>query len=238
MKRWQILTLSFFVIMFLNSCGLVLKERTISHNGIEKTDFGLPLIIYHSSKPFTSKLVILLSGDGGWMDFNNQLAVHFSKQGFNAIGFNCRTYFWHQRTPEQIAEDFSQFVRKYSKQWKSKHIILSGYSFGADVVPFLYNRLPEDLKNKVTAIQLLSPFLSTDFKVHISDLFNQGKDDRTYKVSSEIEKIEIPIYCFYGEQEEPKSLATINKKKFILRILPGDHRYIDGYNEIVASVRK
>jgi type IV secretory pathway VirJ component len=225
-------------VFLFSSCGLLLKERTVRHNGIERNDFDLPLIIYRSSNPLSSKLVVLLSGDGGWLEFNNQLAVRFAKKGYHTIGFNSRTYFWHQKTPEQTTDDFVRLLRKYSNQWRIKQIILCGYSFGADVVPFLYNRLPEDLKTKVTTLQMLSPFLSTDFKVYIKDLINSGEDDRTYKVKDEVAKVTIPIYCFYGKDEEPKPLGDVIKKNFHIRLLAGDHEYSDGYSQIVSAISR
>jgi type IV secretory pathway VirJ component len=112
---------------------------------------------------------------------------------------------------------------------------LTGFSFGADVVPFLYNRLPADLKNKVSTLQLLSPFLSTDFKIDIADLIVPGDDNKTFKVKDEVEKVTIPIYCFYGEDEDPKSLADLDKKNFFIKLLPGDHHYLDDYSQIVSS---
>lgn len=235
-NNFRIIVICSCCLILFSSCELLLKERTVAHNGLSKDDFDLPLIIYRSSNPLSSKLVVLLSGDGGWQDFNNKLAVQFAKKGFHTIGFNSRTYFWHQRTPEQTTDDLIKLLRKYSTQWKSKQIILSGYSFGADVVPFLYNRLPEDLKNKVSTIQLLSPFLSTDFKIYVTDLIAPGEDNRTFKVKDEVGKITIPIYCFYGEEEEPKSLADLSQKNFFIKLLPGNHHYLNAYTKIVSSI--
>ncbi len=213
----------------------MLKERTVENKGTLNNDFGLPLILYRSSHLLTSKMIVLLSGDGGWMAFNDSLATRFSKAGYNVIGFNCRTYFWHQKTPEQTSDDFALLLRKYSALWKAKNIILSGYSFGADVVPFLYNRLPADLKSKVNTLQLLSPFLSTDFKIYLTDLINLGDDQRTYKVKDEVKKIKIPVYCFYGTKENPKPLEDLKGKNIFIKLLPGDHHYTGGYRTIVSS---
>lgn len=224
-----------FIMMFFNSCGILLKERTVKNRGVVSEDTGFPLILYRSSHILSSRMVVLLSGDGGWLDFNDSLAVNFNRAGFDVIGFNSRTYFWHQKTPEQVAADLTLVMRKYMRLWNDRRITLSGYSFGADVVPFLYNRLPADLKQRVGEIQLLSPFLSTDFKVYLTDLINLGGDDRAYKVKDEVMKIDIPVYCFYGEDEEPRPLSDVRKRNFILSLLPGDHHYKKGYHQIVKT---
>lgn len=222
-------------ILLLNSCGLLLKRRTVANSGTESNDFDLPLLIYQSSNPASHKMVVLLSGDGGWLGFNDTLAVGFAKRGYHVIGFNSRTYFWHQRDPDQTANDLAKLINKYAAQWKIKRIVLNGYSFGADVVPFIYNRLPNELKGKVSKLQLLSPFLSTDFKVHLADLISDGDDNRAYKVKDEVDKVSIPIICFYGQDEQPKPLADVKKQNFTVTLLSGDHHYQHSYQQIIFS---
>jgi type IV secretory pathway VirJ component len=196
------------------------------------------VIIYPSKNPASKRLVIMLSGDGGWLDFTDQLAGSFSKRGFNVIGFNSRTYFWTQKSPEQTAADILLLINHYTKLYKTSRIYLVGYSFGADVVPFVYNRLPKKVKNKVSALELLSPFASSDFMVHTADLLNISADDKPYKVMEELQTIRIPVYCFYGEQEDPKALEGLKKRNFILRQVAGDHHYEDSSNvEIVNAMR-
>jgi type IV secretory pathway VirJ component len=234
---WGLICVCLSILFLFNSCGLLLKKRTVANSGTETEAYGLPLIIYQPANPTSSKMIVLLSGDGGWLGFNDTLAVKFAQKGYHVIGFNSRTYFWHQKNPDETSADFVKLIRKYSEDWKIKRIVLSGYSFGADVVPFIYNRLPDDLKSKVSKIQLLSPYLSSDFKVRFSDLFSTGDDNRTYKVKDEVEKITIPIYCFYGEHENPKPLADLAMKNFFVSFLHGDHHYLDSYRQIVHSVR-
>lgn len=230
----------FLTIPFLSTgCGVLLKERYAKHNGIENREGGLPLIIYKSINPLQNrKLVVMLSGDGGWQEFNDKLALQFTKRSFNAIGFNSRSYFWNQRTPEETTTDIVSAILKYNKIWKAERVILCGYSFGADVTPFVYNRLPKAIKDKVIAIQLLSPFHSTDFDVHMGDIIGTGTDNRNYKVEEEIQKIiGIPIYCYYGKDEHPKSLEAFKQKNFSITLLPGDHHYKDAFSRIVNAIR-
>lgn len=237
-NNWSAICCCLLILFFFSSCGLLLKKRTVANRGIETEEFGLPLIIYQPSNQTSSKMIVLLSGDGGWLGFNDTLAVQFAKRGYHVIGFNCRTYFWHQKKPDQTATDFIKMIRKYSEAWNTKRIVLSGYSFGADIVPFIYNRLPDDLKVKVSKLQLLSPYLSSDFKVRLTDLIGQGDDNRIYKVKDEVEKVTIPIYCFYGETETPKPLADLMMMNFFVNLLPGDHHYLHSYRQIISSMRK
>lgn len=237
MKRWY-QGLCLISLFLLSGCGLLLKNRQINHHGMAVTDFDLPVITYPSADADSKKLLILFSGDGGWLDFEDQLAAGFAAEGFETIGFNSRTYFWSARTPEQTAGDIALLINKYAALYKTNRIYLCGYSFGADVVPFIYNRLPASMKNKVVALSLLSPFASSDFMVHTSDLLNIAGDDKLYKVQPEIEDARVPIYCFYGENEESRPMEMIHKRNFTLKLLPGDHHYDpSAYPDILSALQ-
>jgi type IV secretory pathway VirJ component len=225
MKYWSQSLFAFLFISLLSGCALLMRHRQTNHHGVEADDFGLPVIIYPSAEGDVRKLMILFSGDGGWLDFEDQLAAGFAAQGFKTIGFNSRTYFWSSKTPQQTADDVMLLINKYAALYKTNRIYLCGYSFGADVVPFIYNRLSPSIKSKVVALELLSPFATSDFMVHTSDLLNLAGDNKPYKVQPEIEAIKIPIFCFYGENEAIKPMETLQQKNFVLRILSGDHHY-------------
>lgn len=236
MKFWLKL-IGVFFIFSLSGCGLLLKNRMTNHHGIAQDQYNLPVIVYSTFNPLSKRILFLFSGDGGWIDFEDKLATEYSKRGFYVVGFNSRTYFWAQKTPQQMAEDVSLLITQYNDRFKTNRVYLSGYSFGGDVLPFLYNNLPASIKDKVVALQLLSPFASTDFKVHTTDLLNIAEDNRDYKVGPEVEKIKIPIYCFYGS-EEIKPLEAIKIPNFKLMIIPGGHHYEEaGYAKILSSLR-
>lgn len=224
MERWKIGFAMVMVLLF-SSCGLFLRDRKTNHAGLERDDFGLPIILYPSADSDSKKMVLILSGDGGWLEFEDELARQFSEKGFHTIGFNSRNYFWSQKTPEELTKKIGMLLRTYGRKYKAHKIYLCGYSFGADVVPFIYNRLPAPAKRRIAGLQLLSPFASSAFKVHTSDLLNLAGDDKAYKVIPEVEKLNVPISCYYGMAENPKPLQELKLKNFRLRLLPGDHHY-------------
>lgn len=224
-------------LLLLSGCGLFLRDRKIKHTGIEKYDYDLPTILYPSQDPDSRKLIFLFSGDGGWLDFEDGLAQEFSKRGFQTLGFNTRNYFWEQRTPEELSQHLLLLLRTYRKKYNANEIYLCGYSFGADIIPFAYNRLPAPAKRRIAGIQLCSPFASSDFKVRTVDLLNIGGDDKPYKVIPEVLQISIPIFCYYGIDENPKALKDITMKNFKLLLLPGNHSYeTAAWDRIVSGV--
>lgn len=224
MKRW-IPVLGIAYILLLSSCSIMKRNRFSKHQGEQSNELDLPVVLYPAENVNARRLLILMSGDGGWLEFNDQLAAGFAKKGYNVVGLNSRSYFWEQRSPAQTAEDVKRVILHYAKRYHASRIYLTGYSFGADVIPFIYNRLPAPTKRAVIAIGLFSPFASTDFMVHTTDLLNLSGDNKTFKVEPELQKIRIPVYCFYGEKEHPKPLAEVKKRNFHLTLLAGDHHY-------------
>ncbi len=219
----------------LTGCAIFTKDRVLKHRGIRKLDSKLPIITYPSEKSDKKTMVLYLSGDGGWLDFSDDLAVALSENGFNTVGFNSRSYFWNKKSLKQIGLDFSQLIHEYLQTYDSKSIILCGYSFGADVVPFIYNNLNFREKNKVKSLVLLSPFASTDFVVYTTDLLNLGGDNREFKVIKEVERITLPISCYYGEDESRQPLSVIKKKRFQLFELQGGHGYTESAIPFIIS---
>lgn len=223
--------------MFLfTGCGIFLRNRKTAHAGLERYDYDLPVILYPSEDLTSKKLIFIFSGDGGWLDFEDELATQYSVQGFHTIGFNSRNYFWTKRTPEELTAHIMLLIRTYSRLYKTNKIYLCGYSFGADIVPFIYNRLPLRAKRRVISLQMLSPFASSDFMVHTADLLNIAGDNKVYKVQPEVEKVTIPVFCYYGTDEKPKPLSEIRRSNFNLIQVPGDHRYeFPAYHTIVTA---
>ncbi|MEO8960855.1 MAG: AcvB/VirJ family lysyl-phosphatidylglycerol hydrolase [Ginsengibacter sp.] len=217
--------LLFFIITFL---GLPFGNPV--HSQVKEDIADLPVTLIPAKKQGGETMVLFLTGDGGWNTFSQKLADQYASSGIPVVALNSLKYFWKKRTPEGTTQAVSDLLYKYSKEWGKKNILLCGYSFGADVMPFIYTRLPVDMKEKVSRIQLLSPSAYTDFEVHISYLFISKK----INVASEVQKITKPIICYYGDSEE-KPLQNITMPNFKMIILNGNHHYEDSFAEIVNT---
>ncbi len=218
--------LKFPLIIFL---GIMICNPVHAQVTDDITD--LPVTLFAAKKQAGETMVLFLTGDGGLNTFSQKLADEYTSAGLPVVAFNSSKYFWKRRTPDQSALDVAALMNKYSKELKKKFILLCGYSFGADVMPFIYMRLPEDLKEKVSRIQLLSPSAYTDFEVHLSYLFISKKFD----IASEVKKIDKPVICYYGASESDKPLKDLVMKNFKVILLKGDHHYESSFGEIVNT---
>jgi type IV secretory pathway VirJ component len=179
------------------------------------------------SKGIHEELVLYLTGDGGWNNFNQQLVQQFEYQDYGVVTLNSRKYFWNEKSPDVFAHDFELLSNYYMKEWDKTSLTIVGYSFGADVAGFLTGRVSKELHNKIKKIVLLSPSSSTDFEIKMSDLMgNSDNKNRRYKVETEIEKTDLPVICIFGKDEEMLLKGSLGKnKKITVNQVPGDHRY-------------
>jgi type IV secretory pathway VirJ component len=186
-----------------------------------------PAVITESKLPGKDgPIALLISGDGGWYSFEQMIADHLAKQGIPTIGLDSKKYFWNRRTPEETADDVAGILSKYSKVWGKDKFILIGYSLGAEIVPFILNRMRGEIKSNVISTVLLSPANTTDFEIHISNMLGMGNRQNTFNVIDEINKMgDVNTLIIFGDGEKTKVPELLTSKSVNIRMIPGDHHY-------------
>ncbi|MEZ0521591.1 AcvB/VirJ family lysyl-phosphatidylglycerol hydrolase, partial [Pseudomonas sp. Env-66] len=125
-------------------------------------------------------VTLFLSGDGGWRDLDRDVAGEMAKIGYPVVGIDTLRYYWQHKTPEQSAKDLTELMQHYRQKWGTKRFVLTGYSFGADVLPAIYNRMPENEQQRVDAIILLAFARTGSFEIEVEGwLGNAGKEAAT-----------------------------------------------------------
>jgi type IV secretory pathway VirJ component len=185
----------------------------------------LPLIVEKFDT--TRYLVFHITGDGGWRGFDIKLANEFKAHQMSYVFLNSLKYFWSRKTPDQLAKDITPVIKDYLRKWDKKELILAGFSFGAEILPFLYTRLPLDLKQKVKQIVLITPASTSDFVVHVTDMM--GIDHNYgYDVVKEVEKIKTTkVLAIFGEKEESTFPASHKQENFQITFIKGSHHFTD-----------
>ena len=167
----------------------------------------LPLVEVKPKQPAGDLLAVIVSGDGGWAGIDKDVATELADKGIPVVGLNSLQYFWNERTPDGAAADLQRIARHYLASWGRQQLLLVGYSLGADVLPFMANRLPADLLGRVRLIVLLGPGRKTSFQFHLTDWL-PGSDGGDLPVLPEVAKLRgKPLLCLYGLQEQD-SLCT------------------------------
>ncbi len=180
-------------------------------------------------------LALLLSGDGGWAGLDQELAARLAAAGVPTVGFNSLKYFWTQRSPEQAASDIARVLRHYLEAWNRKRVLLVGYSFGADVLPFIVNRLPEDLRSKVATVSLLGLDSTASFEITVSDWI--GGDDAGSPVRPELARMEsTPVLCIFGQGEHDSICPQVASAKVSSEEVGTGHHFGGDYSELAQKI--
>ena len=112
----------------------------------------LPVKVWPSTN---STVVLFISGDGGLGGFSSSLCQSLNQQGYYIMALDAKKYFWEKKTPDQTTKDLTELLTEKELMAKEQ-LVLVGYSFGADIVPFVVNKLPLSIKRKIKTYFRLS----------------------------------------------------------------------------------
>lgn len=194
----------------------------------------LPLVEMKAPRPGKT-MAVILSGDGDWATLDRTIAGVFNREGISVVGLKSRAYLkGATRTPENAGRDLSRVVQHYLERWQADTVLLVGYSRGADIGPFMWSRLPEELQTKIGVLALLSPAKAANFQFHFSDLFSDKSRPTDLPLLPEVEKLRgHRILCVYGTDEAEHSLcpdAPVGLMKVVAK--PGGHHLDKDYEAL------
>jgi type IV secretory pathway VirJ component len=148
----------------------------------------------------SDEFALLLTGDGGWAGLDRELAARLAASGVPTVALNSLKYFWTERTPEETTRDVARVLRHYLAAWNKQRVLLVGYSFGADVLPFVVNRLPADLRARVASVSLLGIDSNASFEVRLSDWVGSDAGGRPTRPQLAAMR-HVAVLCIYGAGE-------------------------------------
>lgn len=192
--------------------------------------FGkLPAIDLPSTTP-PKAVAIFISGDGGWRDIDKTMGEWLSTQGIHVVGLDALHYFWSKRTPQELAADITTLVKDADPQAKLP-VMLIGYSFGADTIPFAYPLLSKELQERTKVLGLMAPSLSTSMQVTISGWL--GIDDSGYPVPPAIAALpKDKVLCIYGKEDDEGGCEDPAVKDITKIETDGGHHFDGEYTDI------
>ncbi|PTL76346.1 virulence factor family protein [Vitiosangium sp. GDMCC 1.1324] len=167
----------------------------------------LPLVEVPAQKDSGEAMAVLLSGDGGWAGIDGEVASTLAAEGVPVVGLDSLRYFWTRRTPEQTAKDLGRVLAHYLPALNKRHVVLVGYSRGADVLPSVVARLDPEQRQAVRSLALIAPGREAELEVHVMDLVGGGGGD---PILPEVKALGgLPLVCVYGSDEADESLCPL-----------------------------
>jgi type IV secretory pathway VirJ component len=217
-----------------------LDPRLADQISANASDSDLPLIevnVATDNTTQTQTMAILLTGDGGWAEIDKELAKILAAQGIPTVGFDSLSYFWKARTPAATSQDIERVISQYLKKWNKKHVILIGYSFGADVLPFVANNLSISTQQKVSLVALLGMGKTAAFEFRLSSWMNADKNADRLPLLPEIEKMKwANSICIYGVDDDAANCLPAEKYGVKAISMSGDHHFDEKYDELVKHI--
>ncbi len=185
--------------------------------------------------PSSDTFAIIMSGDGGWAGIDRAVAAALSEKGIFVVGLDSLRYYWTKRTPEGLAADTDKMIRYYLAHLNKQHVLLIGYSQGADVLPFAVNRLPAATKAHVSLMAILGMSEHALFEFHVSSWIS---DDTTGpETLPEVDRISgVPVLCIYGEDEHDSLCPRLDSSKFKIVKVKGGHHFDGNYAALADDI--
>ena len=181
------------------------------------------------------EMAIMVSGDGGWAELDKSVAAGLAAAGVPTVGLSSLRYFWTPRTPEGAAADLTRIITHYSAAWRAERVILVGYSFGADVLPFLVNRLSPADRARVAKVALLGLDTTAAFEFHVSDWLGQNRGPE-YSTIPEVDQLTMPVTCVQGAGEEDSACAQVRNTRVRLATVGEGHHFSGEYERLVDVI--
>ncbi len=194
----------------------------------------IPVVEVAATGKQSNSFALLITGDGGYAGMDQQIAKGLSAQGQPVVVLNSLKYFWTARTPQQVANDVERVIRFYSSKWKKQKVVLVGYSQGADMMPFILNRLPIAARSQIATAAAIGISNNAVFEFHISNWLTDPVGTPTLP---ELKKIgAIPFTCIYGADETNSICTSLNWSTVRLVKLPGGHHFNGDYAAVAKAV--
>ncbi|MBB3456281.1 type IV secretory pathway VirJ component [Rhizobium sp. BK313] len=198
---------------------------------------NLPLHIM-DAKPTKDTLAVLYSGDGGWQELDAKVGGSLQKEGIPVIGLDSLRYFWSQRTAGETAKDLGRIIDYYTTRFNVQHVLLVGYSFGADVMPASYKRLSRQQKSRIRQISLLAMSHKVDYVVSLRGWLGLQTEGKGGNPADDLKSISPDIVqCIYGTEDyHDNACPSLQGTNAQVIGMPGGHHFDGDYERLAQHI--
>lgn len=204
--------------------------------GDTDSPLGLPLDIL-KAKPAYDTMAVVYSGDGGWRDIDKQVAGALQQRGIPVVGVDSLRYFWSERKPQETADDLARIIEAFRNEWNVEHVVLIGYSFGADILPATYNLLSPEDKARVPQLTLMALSHQVDYEISVSGWLGVAGEGAGGDPVKDIAKIDPKrVQCIYGADEDDDPCPTLKASGVESISIDGGHHFDGDYDALAERI--
>jgi type IV secretory pathway VirJ component len=198
---------------------------------------GLPYHLINATSDTTKGMMFFISGDGGFTSFDQNICDEFAKKGYPVVGLDALKYFWGRKSADVVVADVQKLLTYYKDYWHKSEFIFVGYSFGADAMPVLVNRLSPEFKRQTKIVGLLSPTTSADLEIHVGDMLSVRAKAGQYDLAIEINNLSFTrTVCLYGDDEKQEVRSKISNPKVEFVTVKGGHHFSSDFKKLTELI--
>lgn len=202
--------------------------------GRKLDSLGLPLVV---SWPKSAKdALIFVSGDGGWMDLDQEVASRLRHAGVAVIGWNSLHYFWEAKQPGRFRDDLERVLAALPVSLRT---FAGGFSFGAEVVSVSVSPASQQggSLSRLGGLILLAPGPYATFEVSPMDWLFSDSSPTRYPVAAALKKMrDRPILCLQPSGGGDSGCPAEPQSNLVRIRMPGSHHFGGNYDALTGHV--
>jgi len=184
-----------------------------------------------------ARLVLVITGEAGRTAFEASLARSLAADGDGVLVLDARSYLSKAHSPERVAADVGAVIRRYARSWNRTQLVIVGYSRGADLAPFIANRLDAATRAALAGVVMLAPAGRATFEITLRDVIGGAPRPTDLPVMPELERLRgTPILCAYGREERQPFCARLDSSLVQVVARAGGHRLTDPDGRALAHL--
>lgn len=220
---------------------IIASKTKVAEAGVNRPDLidisGLPYHIVSAKDDTTKGMMFFISGDGGFTSFDQSICDEFAKRGYPVVGFDALKYFWGRKAADVVVADVQKLLNYYKNYWHKSEFIFVGYSFGADAMPVIVNRLSPEFKSQTKIVGLLSPTSSADLEIHVGDMLSIRAKPGLFDLAVEINNLTFTrTVCLYGDDEKQEVRSKISNPKVEFVTVKGGHHFSSDFKKLTELI--
>jgi len=198
-------------------------------------------------------VAVFYSGDGGWRDLDQSLGKIIASHGIPVVGISLLKYYWRERSAEDSAADLDALIARTVASGEKKRIWLVGFSFGADVLPSIVDKLSPEGRARIAQIVMLSPSKDVNFeiemegymregwwKTHTQDFFQWLNPVKHYDARPPLLALggHPPVVCYYGLDDKDETICAEPGLPSWIKVYAkkGDHHFDYNYEGLAQQM--
>lgn len=181
-------------------------------------------------------LILLVSGEGGWRSFDALLAGWLVDAGHWVGGIDAMKYFWKPQDDRQaLATDMQAYADTLARaagRDSSAQYLIVGFSFGADLAPWIAGEGPRD---RIAGLVMIGPDATGSLEFRISEMLGIRAKEHVFDVAQALRGVAgIPVLLLHAEKdansEAPRLLESAAEPKKLI-VIPGGNHHFSGSEE-------